>query len=91
MKIKVRTANRAVKVMEVSKAMLAQQFRKKVFKAVRIEPKQQRLLFRGKQLEPVVIFWTTVSIMKISSMSPRGSSLRRLTAITLARRRMPKI
>jgi hypothetical protein len=28
-----------------------QEFRKKVFEAVGIEPKKQRLLFRGKQLE----------------------------------------
>ena len=51
MKIKVRTADGAIKVLEVSKAMLVQQFRKKVFEAVGIEPKRQRLLFRGKQLE----------------------------------------
>jgi hypothetical protein len=51
MEVKVRTADGAIKVLEVSKAMLVQQFRKKVFEAVGIDPKRQRLLFRGKQLE----------------------------------------
>ena len=51
MKVKVRTIDGQLKVLEVSKAMLVQDFRKKVQEAVGIEPKKQRLLFRGKQLE----------------------------------------
>ena len=51
MKVKVRTADGTVKVLEVSKAMLVQDFRKKVAEAVNIDPKKQRLLFRGKQME----------------------------------------
>ena len=31
--------------------MRVEEFRKKVFEAVQIEPKKQRLLFRGKQME----------------------------------------
>jgi hypothetical protein len=50
MKIKVRTVDGTIKVLDVSKAMLVQDFRKKVAEAVGIEPKKQRLLFRGKQV-----------------------------------------
>ena len=51
MKVKIRTADGTVKILEVSKAMLVQEFRKKVAEAVNIDPKKQRLLFRGKQME----------------------------------------
>jgi len=51
MKVKVRTADGTVKILEVSKAMMVQEFRKKVAEAVNIDPKKQRLLFRGKQME----------------------------------------
>lgn len=51
MKIKIRTSDGTIKVLEASKAMLVQEFRKLVAKAVNIEPKRQRLLFRGKQME----------------------------------------
>ena len=51
MKVKVRTADGTVKILEVSKAMMVQDFRKKVAEAVNIDPKKQRLLFRGKQME----------------------------------------
>ena len=51
MKVKIRTVDGTVKTLDVSKAMLVQDFRKKVFEATGIEPKKQRLLFRGKQME----------------------------------------
>ena len=51
MKIKIRTSDGTIKVLEASKAMLVQEFRKLVAKAVNIDPKRQRLLFRGKQME----------------------------------------
>jgi len=51
MRIKLRTVSGVIKVLEVSKAMLVEDFRKKVAEAVQIEPIKQRLLFKGKQLE----------------------------------------
>ena len=51
MKVKVRTVDGSIKTLDVSKAMLVQEFRKKVQEATGIAPKKQRLLFRGKQME----------------------------------------
>ena len=51
MKIKIRTTDGTVKVVEVSKAMLVQEFRKIVADAVKIEPERQRLIIKGKQME----------------------------------------